>query len=168
MAIPITCSEKWNYQVQNQIFSKLYRDTAKTEWIKGPAFIAFGASTTIRIVALTASIGELTFKGLRLVVSSNPSSEQSLRGRVLLKKVPLKVAWDLIGASLSMLIINSIRVTFDTEYYILSRAEHSKVDWDHAEKGTIGSEDYRYDSDDATGRAKTGREKWKNQLENNT
>ena len=92
---------------------------------------------------------------------SNPSSEQSLRGRALLKKVPWHLGWDLIGASLAMLIINSIRVTFDTEYYILSRKEHSKVDSNHVEAGTIGTEDYRHASNYATGRAKTGRSRRK-------
>ena len=91
---------------------------------------------------------------------SNPSSEQSLRGRALLKKVPFQ-ALDAFLGSLTLLIINSIRVTFDTEYYILSRKEHSKVDWNHVEAGTIGTEDYRHASNYATGRAKTGRSRWK-------
>ena len=67
MTIPLTRCEKWNYQFQNKIFSKLYTHTARTEWIRGPAFIAFGTSFAIRSVLLTASVGELTISGLGLV-----------------------------------------------------------------------------------------------------
>ena len=99
---------------------------------------------------------------LRLTLNPYQSSEQRQRGWTLLNKVPSQFTWDLIGASLAMLIINSVRVAFDTKYYILSCAEHSKVDWIHAEAGTMDSQTYERESNCATGRAKTGREKWKN------
>jgi hypothetical protein len=69
MTTPITRFEKWNYQAQCQIFTKLYIHTAKTEWIRGPVFIAFGTSLAVRAVLLTASVGDLTINGFRLTLN---------------------------------------------------------------------------------------------------
>ena len=130
MSIPITRLEKWSYQKEHEIFSVLYKTTGKTTWIRIPALIATEKCTLIRTAALAGTIARLAFNGLRLTLNPYQSSDQRQHGWILLKNVPSQFTWDLIGASLAMLIINSVRVAFDTEYYILS--------WCRAFKSRLG------------------------------
>ncbi|VHN99708.1 hypothetical protein [Candidatus Rhabdochlamydia sp. T3358] len=162
MTTPITRFEKWNYQAQCQIFTKLYIHTAKTEWIRGPVFIAFGTSLAVRAVLLTASVGDLIINGFRLTLNPYQSSEQRQRGWTLLKKVPSQVGWNLIGVSLITFMISTFLISFDPEFYILVSTEEAKINWIHAEKGTLNIEEHDYDFRNVTSEGKTGREKWKN------
>ncbi|MGL4540372.1 MAG: hypothetical protein ACRCU0_05285 [Candidatus Rhabdochlamydia sp.] len=84
MTIPLTCLKKWDYQIQNKIFSKLYLDTARTEWIRGPAFIAFGKSFATSTIVTVITIGKSIIKGLRLTLNPYQSLEQRQRGWTLL------------------------------------------------------------------------------------
>ena len=74
----------------------------------------------------------------------------------------------LIGSIIFGLVIGPLWISIDAEHYILENTERAKVDWKHADRGTIDSEDHKYDLEGAVSEGNTGRKKWKNQLENNT
>ncbi|MGB7127713.1 MAG: hypothetical protein WBD50_01305 [Candidatus Rhabdochlamydia sp.] len=74
----------------------------------------------------------------------------------------------MIGGIALGIIISPIWISIDTEFYILLFTEQTKVNWIHAEAGTIDTEAHEKASEDTFSEAKHGREKWKNQIENRT
>lgn len=144
MSISITRLEKWDHKREYQILSDLYKTTRKTEWIRGPALIATEKCIGIRTFALTGSIAELTLKGLGLIFSSYPSSEQSLHGQALLKRVPWQVL-NLIGGLVIGIIVGPIWISINPESYILLFKRQARVDFIHSEAGTIDTETYQDD-----------------------
>ncbi|VHO03602.1 hypothetical protein [Candidatus Rhabdochlamydia sp. T3358] len=167
MSIPITRLEKWSYQKEHEIFSVLYKTTGKTTWIRIPALIATEKCTLIRTAALAGTIARLAFNGLRLTLNPYQSSDQRQHGWILLKNVRYK-ALDLIGDILFGIVIGPIWISIDSKFYILLFAERAKVDWIHAEAGTIDTKAHDQALEATFSEAKHGQEKWKNQPANNT
>lgn len=63
----------------------------------------------------------------------------------------------ILDATLGMTIltiVDSILIIGEPKYYILESVEQAKADFEHAEAGTIGSEDYKYELQMASDRAK--------------
>ncbi|MGB7128835.1 MAG: hypothetical protein WBD50_07105, partial [Candidatus Rhabdochlamydia sp.] len=139
--------EKWNYQIQYQIFNYLDKTTEQTKWLRPPAFLAFGVSSLAYFTTRTLSVLELTIHGL--VLSS--SSENRARGWILLKRAPCQVG-NLV-AILPNALINAITIIGEPKFYILSNSEHMKVNRIHLEAGTIGTQPYEIDSQRAIGKA---------------
>lgn len=165
MSTPITYSEKWNYQIQYQIFNHLNKATEQTQKLRFPAFLAFSASNLAHLITGTASIAELTIHGLGLVLTAYPSSERNQRGRTLLKRIPLRFA-GLFIAFPAVSIINAIIIIGEPKLYILSNVEYMKVNRIHLEAGTIGTQAYEADSQRTDGVAKRKLLEWQEENEN--
>ena len=164
MSTPLTHFEKWNYQIQYQIFSYLDRNTEQTQKLRFPAFLAFGASNLTHLTTGTASVAELTIHGLGLVLTSYPSSERSLHGQALLKRIPLRLV-ELVVALPVVSIINAVIIVGEPKHYILSNREYMEVNRRHLEAGTIGTPFYEKESQRAKGIAKEKLIKWQEENE---
>jgi len=164
MATPLTHFEKWNYQIQYQIFSRLDKNTEQTQKLRFPAFLAFGASNLAHLTTGTASVAELAIHGLGLVLTSYPSSEWSLRGRALLKRIPLRLVGLVIAFPVAS-IMNAVIIASEPKLYILSNSEHIKVNQRHLEAGTIGTPAYETDSQRVRGIAKGKLIEWQEEIE---
>lgn len=165
MSIPITRLERWHYKKECQIFSDMYKATGKTEWIRIPALIATEKCTVIRVAAQIGAIAELTFNGLKLTLNPYQSVEQRQYGWTLLKNVPYK-SLNVIGSIIFGTVIAPIWIAIDSNFYILLFTEQAKVDWTHADRDTIGTQEHTYDLEEgAMSKAKHGQKNWKNQVE---
>lgn len=103
--------------------------------------IATEKCALIRTAALIGVITGLTFNGLRFTINSYQSPEQRHHRWILLKNVPCK-GLHLIESILFGLVIGPIWISIDAEHYILENTERAKVDWKHADRGTIDLEDH--------------------------
>lgn len=148
MSTPLSHFEKWNYQIQYQIFNYLDKTIEQTKWLRPPAFIAFGVSSLACFTTRTLSVLELTIQGLVLY----SSSENRARGWILLKRVPCQLV-DL-AAILPNALVNAATIIGEPRFYILNNVEYMKVNRMHLEAGTIGTQPYEIDSQRAVGRAK--------------
>jgi hypothetical protein len=147
MYTPISSSEKLGCKIQYKIFDCLDKKTEHMQWLRPPAFLALGASITTHLVAKTASSVELTFRGIQLVYSSTPHSENRKRGWSMLKKAPYElIEW--LGLPIA-LIWFGVFIIEEPKYYILRSSEMLKVELRHAETGTTDSKDYENDLYDA-------------------
>lgn len=159
MSTLITHFEKWNYQIQYQIFNYLDKSTEQTQKLRFPAFLAFSASNLVHLITGTASIAELAIHGLGLVFTSYPSSERNQRGQALLKRIPLRFAGLFIAFPV-VSIINTVFIIGEPKLYILNNVEYMKVNRIHLEAGTIGTQAYEADSQMTDGRAKRKLLEW--------
>ena len=140
---PISSSEKLEYRIQYEIFDHLDKKTEHMQWIRPPAFLALGASMTTHLIAKTASSVELTFRGIQLIHSSKPHSENRKRAWAMLTKAPLELMEWLVSP-FALIWFGSF-IICEPKYYILKSSEMSKAALRHAEAGTIDSEDYEND-----------------------
>ncbi|MGL5264516.1 MAG: hypothetical protein ACRDAI_08140 [Candidatus Rhabdochlamydia sp.] len=143
MYTPISSSEKLGCKIQYKIFDFLDKKTEYVQWLRPPAFLALGASITTHLVAKTASSVELTFRGIQLVYSSMPHSENKQRGWSMLKKAPCELI-ECIGFPIVFLWFGFFIIKVP-KYYILNSSERLKVELRHMEAGTTNTEEYDYD-----------------------
>ena len=102
---------------------------------------------TTHLIAKTASSVELTFRGIQLIHSSTPHSENRKRAWDMIYKAPCEVMEYLLFPF--VLIYFGVSIIKEPKYYILQSSEMSKVALRHAEAGTIDSEDHKNDLYDA-------------------
>lgn len=149
MSAPISHSEHLDYRILNQIFNYTEKMIEHTQAFRSAAFFSIETSSLISFMLQVFSIGELTIRGLGLI----GSSDRQL-GKAMLKKASIKT----LGIPLDVLnlIIGHFVIAFDSnpKFHILYGKEYTKVDLDHAERGTIDSEDHQRESQEAFGRAK--------------
>lgn len=154
MSIPITYSEDLYYRIQYSIDSQLEKVTKQTEWIRLSALIAMGISCFPYLITRITSVIELTFKGVGLLIYSSPSSEFSLRGRVMLKRIPEKLGN--IFAILPGMLFNTGFIILYPKGYIARNSVHLKVCLPHLKAGTVGTKEYDKDLEYALGKLKEG------------
>ncbi|MGL5264227.1 MAG: hypothetical protein ACRDAI_06630 [Candidatus Rhabdochlamydia sp.] len=152
MSTPISHSEKLDYRIQHKIFNYAEKMIEHTQSFRSAAFFAIETSSLTSFMLQVFSIGELTIRGLGLI----SYSDRQL-GKAMLKKASIKT----LGIPLDVLnlMIGPFVMAFNSnpKFHILYGAEYTKVDLDHAERGTIDSEDHQRESQEAFGRAKKGK-----------
>lgn len=158
MYLPLSSSEKLGCKIQYKIFDFLDQKTEYVQWLRPPAFLALGASITTHLVAKTASSVELTFRGIQLVHSSTPNSENRKRGWSMIKKAPYELR-EWLGLPIA-LIWFGVFIIKEPKHYILESFEMLKVELKHMEAGTIDSEDYKNDLYDANSIVKDRLMEW--------
>lgn len=154
MSIPISYSEKLGYHAQFHIFNYAYKITKYTQWLLFPALISLGAYGLTCFSSRSASVAELTLRGLGLVLSSTPPSEENTRGWQMLRRVP-KQGMNTVAVIL-FVFTDAVIVSQDPKFYILSNFVRARVNLDHLQAGTIDSEDHNIDLQEATGKVKSG------------
>ncbi len=152
MSIPISHSEKLDYRIQHKIFNYAEEIIEHTQSVRSAAFFAIETSSLTSFMLQVFSIGELAIRGLGLI----GSSDRQL-GKAMLKKASIKtlgIPLDVLNLMIGPFVI---ALTSNPKFHILSGAGYTKVDLDHAERGTIDSEEHKYDLQLAFGRAKKGK-----------
>jgi hypothetical protein len=145
---PITRSELWDYRMQHKIFTHLEEVIKHTNSIQMAAFIALGKYSVIKVLALIASIAEMTFKGLTALFNPYKSSRERLCGKLFLKEVPSKVA-DLTLYFVIILIKDILSISICPKYFIWGNITYAKVMLPHAEANTIRSKACKQDFNNA-------------------
>ena len=95
-------------------------------------------------------------------ILTNPRNSGNTGGPLL--NIPSK-GLQLIGGIALGLIISPIWISIDANFYILLFTEQTKINWIHAEAGTIDTEIYKQDLEDTFSSAKRGHKNWKNQID---
>ncbi len=159
MSTSISHSEKLDYRIQHQISTYAEEMIERTQSCRSAAFLDVGASQLTSFVLRVFAVGELTIRGLGLI----GSSDRQL-GKTMLKKATIKT----LGIPLDVL--NLILGPFGMilagpKFYILWGVESAKVNLEHAARGTIDSEEHKYDLQLAFGRATIKINEWRNPAE---
>ena len=152
MSVSISCSEKLEYRTNCSIFSCLEKTTNDTSWLRPQAFLAAGASNLTRLIFRTTAVVEVTIHSLGLILNS--SSENRMRGKMILKQVPMRVAVWLVA--IPGILVDSAWIVYSPKFYIASHIENAKVDAIHLQAGTINSRQHKHESLLAIGRVKGG------------
>ena len=156
MATPISHSEHLDYRIQHQISKYAEEMIEHTQSCRSLAFLDLGVSPLTSLVLQVFAVGELTIRGLGLIFSSDPQL-----GKSMLKRVPKK-AFEIPLGFLGSIIKGPFDLFVHPKFCILWGVETTKVDLEHAERGTIDSEDHQYDLQLAFGRATIRINEWRN------
>lgn len=152
MSLPISYSESINFRFQHVLFNQLKKLSEKTEWLRGPAFLASSVSSLGYLISRTSSIAELAFHSLILFLCSATNSEKRLCANIMIKRVPNQFVN--LFAIPPTFIFDIISIVSDSKFYINFRASIALVTIRHLEAGTINTEEHTRDCNEAFGRLK--------------
>lgn len=152
MTIPISYSEATNFRLQHALFTQLEKNTQNAQWIRIPAFLAAGNRYLVYLITRICSIAELSIHSLALFLSSEPNSGNRIRAKTMIRHIPTHFGELLV--ILPALLFDVRCVISDPKAYIGLRVSIVRITINHLEEGTLHTEKYFRDCNEAAGRFK--------------